>query len=72
VWKNIKHDRIGKITVTSKDELKTKATNALRRLQKLPAIVRGFFHDPNLVCITVWLNLLTNVLVTRVEPGSHY
>ena len=52
VWKNIKHDRIGKIGVTSKDELKTKATNALRRLQKLPAIVRAFFHDPNLAYIT--------------------
>jgi DDE superfamily endonuclease/Winged helix-turn helix len=28
VWKNIKHDRIGTIRVTSKDDLKTKATNA--------------------------------------------
>ena len=28
VWKNIKHDRIGKIGVTTKDDLKTKATNA--------------------------------------------
>jgi len=52
VWKNVKHDRIGKIGVTTKDDLKTKATNALRRLQKLPALVRSFFHDPNLSYIT--------------------
>lgn len=52
VWKNVKHDRIGKTGVTSKDDLKTKATGALRRLQKLPALVRGFFRDPNLTYIT--------------------
>ena len=40
------------IGVTNKDDLKTKATNALRRLQKLPALVRGFFHDPSLAYIT--------------------
>ena len=47
VWKNIKHDRIGKIGITSKGRFKSKATNALRRLQKLPHLVRSFFHDPN-------------------------
>jgi transposase len=52
VWKNVKADRIGKIGVTSKDDLKTTATGALRRLQKLPALVRGFFHDPHLAYIT--------------------
>ncbi|MGF6884835.1 transposase [Nocardia sp. GAS34] len=52
VWKNVKADRIGKIGVTSKDDLKTKATGALRRLQKLPALVRGFFRDPHLAYIT--------------------
>ena len=36
VWKNVKADRVGKTGVTSKDDLKTKATGALRRLQKLP------------------------------------
>lgn len=38
--------------VTSKDDLKNKATNALRRLQKLPHLVAGFFRDPNLAYIT--------------------
>jgi transposase len=52
VWKNVKADRIGRIGVTSKDDLKTKATGALRRLQKLPALIRGFFRDPHLAYIT--------------------
>lgn len=51
VWKSVKHDRIGKIGVTSKADLKAKATNTLHRLQKLPQLVRSFFHDPNLAYI---------------------
>jgi transposase len=50
--KNVKHDRIGKIGVTSPDDLKSKVISALRRLQKLPATVRGFFADPRLRYIT--------------------
>lgn len=52
VWKNVKHDRIGKTGVTGKDDLKSKAIGALRRLQKLPHLVRGFFADPHLSYIT--------------------
>jgi transposase len=52
VWKNVKHDRIGKTGVTSQDDLKGKAISALRRLQKLPALVRAIFHDPHLRYIT--------------------
>jgi transposase len=52
VWKNVKHDRIGKTGVTSQDDLKSKAVSALRRLQKLPTLIRGFFHDPHLRYIT--------------------
>ena len=52
VWKNVKHDRIGKAGVASEHDLKTKAIAALRRLQKLPALVRGFFADPHLRYIT--------------------
>jgi transposase len=52
VWKNVKHDRTAKTTVTSKDNLKATVISALRRLQKLPALVRGFFADPCLRYIT--------------------
>ena len=48
VWKNVKHDRIGKTGVTSKQDLKAKAIGALRRLQKRPRLVRAFFADPHL------------------------
>ena len=34
------------------DDLKAKAIGALRRLQKLPHLVRGFFADPHLRYIT--------------------
>jgi transposase len=52
VWKNVKHDRIGKTGVTDQDDLKSKAIGALRRLQKLPRLIRGFFADPHLSYIT--------------------
>ena len=48
VWKNVKHDRIGKTGVTSRQDLKAKAIGALRRLQKRPGLVRAFFADPHL------------------------
>lgn len=52
VWKNIKHDRVGRAGITSPDQFKALAVAALRRLQALPHIVRGFFGDPDLAYIT--------------------
>jgi transposase len=52
VWKNVKHDRVGRSSVTGPDEFKTKVIGALRRLQKMPHIVRAFFADPDLRYIT--------------------
>ncbi len=52
VWKNIKHDRIGRAGVTGPDDLKAKALAALHRLQRLPRLVQGFFRDPSLRYIT--------------------
>lgn len=52
VWKNVKQDRMGKSGVTSKQNLKSKAVGALRRLQKRPGLVRAFFADPRLRHIT--------------------
>jgi hypothetical protein len=42
------HDRVGRTSVTGPDDLKTKVIGALRRLQKLPHIVRAFFAEPDL------------------------
>jgi len=55
--------------VTSKDGLKTRAIGALRRLQKLPGLVRGFFvgpapaihHRRGLNSLS-FVDLLTNIL----------
>jgi transposase len=52
VWKNIKHDRIGRVGISGVDDLKAKALAALHRLQKLPQLVQSFFRDPNLRYIT--------------------
>src|SRR5680860_371239 len=52
VWKNVKHDRVGKTGVAGPDHFKALAVQALRRLQRMPHLVRGFFADPNLAYIT--------------------
>jgi transposase len=52
VWKNVKHDRIGRQAVQSHNELRLFATAALRRLQKLPHLILSFFADPRLAYIT--------------------
>ena len=51
VWNNVKNDRISRSVIMSADDLKAKAVGALRRLQKLPDIVRGFLRDPKLAYI---------------------
>lgn len=52
VWKNAKHDGVAPAAVKGPDELKSVMTARLRRLQRLPHIVRGFFGDPDLAYIT--------------------
>ena len=47
----MKHDRIGKSGVTSKQDLKSKAVGALRRIQKRPGLVRAF-SSPIRICAT--------------------
>lgn len=44
----MKHDRVGRIGVSGPDDLKAKAFAALRRLQRYPEVVIGFFRDPDL------------------------
>ena len=51
VWNNVKNDRIGRGVIMNAHDLKAKAIGALRRLQKLPGIVRGFLRDPKLAYI---------------------
>jgi transposase len=51
VWKNVKADRVGRAGITGPDQFKALAVGALRRLQAMPRIVRGFFADPDLAYI---------------------
>lgn len=51
VWRNVKSDRVGRSGITGPEQLKSIATSALRRLQAMPHLVRGFFGDPDLAYI---------------------
>jgi transposase len=48
VWKNVKHDNLGRASVKSESELAEFASAALVKLKKLPDKVRAFFGDPAL------------------------
>jgi transposase len=46
VWNHAKNHQIGKQVITGPDQMKKLVISALRRLQKLPAIIQGFFRHP--------------------------
>lgn len=48
VWKNIKHDNLGRASAKSTHDLAEFARAALDRLKQAPALVRSFFGDPAL------------------------
>lgn len=46
VWNNVKNHGVGRKKVLGPDQLKTAVLSHLRRLQKLPSIVKAFFRHP--------------------------
>lgn len=52
VWKNVKHDTVGRRATTSLDDFTATIITALERLAQLPQLIRAFFGDPNLRYIT--------------------
>jgi transposase len=52
VWNNVKHDGVAPAAPKGAEQMKAVVTARLRRLQRLPHIVRGFFADPELAYIT--------------------
>ena len=52
VWKNVKHDTVGRQATTGLDDFTAKVITALERLTRLPQLIRAFFGDPNLRYIT--------------------
>jgi transposase len=55
VWKNIKHDHVGKMAARTKDELRKGIERAVARLQAGVEIVKGFFADPDLAYINPYV-----------------
>jgi transposase len=51
VWKNVKHDGVAPAAPKGPEQMRAVITARLRRLQRLPHIVRGFFGDPELAYI---------------------
>ena len=48
VWGHIKRRQVGKKFITGPDQFKKLVIAALRRLQKFPHVIRGFFRELNL------------------------
>jgi transposase len=48
VWKNVKHDQVGKRLTRGKEQFTAFCVNGLQRLRDLPHLVAGFFADPHL------------------------
>jgi transposase len=51
VWKNVKHDNLGRAAAKSTDDLTSFARAALNRIKSAPDVVRAFFGDPALAYI---------------------
>jgi transposase len=51
VWKNVKHDNLGRAAAKSTGDLAEFARMALNRLKAAPQIVQAFFRDPALAYI---------------------
>jgi transposase len=51
VWKNIKHDNVGRLASRTKQEMRDGIDRAVRRLRETPSIILGFFRDPDLAYI---------------------
>jgi len=69
VWKNVKHDNLGRASVKSEGELAQFASAALAKLKEMPEKLRSFFGDPALRYIR---DLTTGVqkLNFSLEPSS--
>ena len=48
VWKNVKSDGVARAAPRGPEQMKAVVVARLRRLQRLPHVVRGFFADPEL------------------------
>ena len=52
VWKNVKHDNLGKASIRNFYELHSRATAALQNLRDTPELIKAIFRAPRLAYIT--------------------
>ena len=52
VWGYIKYHHVGKKIINSKEQLRSTVYRQLRRLQKLPRLLKSFFGHPDLAYIS--------------------
>ena len=52
VWNYVKNHHVGKAKITGPDQFRALVFGTLRRLQKMPALVRSFFGQKKLHYIT--------------------
>jgi len=48
VWNYVKYHTVGKMAIKGPDQLKTAVQSTLRRLARMPHLVRSFFNAPGL------------------------
>src|SRR5258707_13953778 len=48
VWTHLKADTVGRTSITSLDDFKSKVKSSMLSLQRNPETVRAFFHKPSL------------------------
>ncbi len=48
VWKHLKADTVGPMTITDKDDFKAKVRSSMRQLQNDPEKIRSFYQKPSL------------------------
>ncbi len=53
VWNWLKKHNLGKTQVSGPDQFRAAVSQFMRRLQKLPKILKGFFRDTNLAYINI-------------------
>ena len=51
VWKNVKHDNVGRLAARTKEEMRNGINKTVARLHENANIILGFFRDPDLAYI---------------------
>ena len=63
VWNDLKGQCTGRKVITSLAQLRQMIISHMRQLQKLPALVRSFFHAPTTRYARVWMATIMGSLI---------